>query len=292
MNAPKSVSASFSDNASYTATSIPELEDCLKDIQIRTCVLKERPEPYEVTRTILIDRSDVVVRGGTANMHQTKLARHPEFTGDLIRIGETAPVTGVALKYLTVCGGSNITPNWASAPASAICGPRVQTVCGERTIFATWNPRVSGQPALCRDISVVRSALPVFPTHPFNAPPASYAVEFDHVDLEDATGHALSLFGANGLHVDDIYFHHGAINYSGVTGILLGVLGVDYSRKECDRYADPVLGFANETHLLGITFGHKRKAGRFPERIPRSATRMNRGAARSNPPPVPIRFRS
>ncbi|MEK7996125.1 MAG: hypothetical protein AAB403_20190, partial [Planctomycetota bacterium] len=251
MNSAMTETANFVPTSSqYTATTVAELKNCIQSTEYTTCALAPSPNPYYVNAPIDINRSNVVVRGGTTGMNDTKLAREPSFTGDLIRIGQNASVTGVAIKYLTVCGGSNITPNWGPAPPSPVGCPRVQTVCGDRTRYKTQHPAEPGQPAQCVDISVVRSALPVFPSDPFNSPPASYAVEFDHVDLEDATGHALSLYGSSGNHIDDIYFHDGAINYSGVTGILMGVGGVEYSRKFCDGYADQVLGFANDQNVF------------------------------------------
>jgi hypothetical protein len=228
---------------------ISELHTCISGAPAGgECALA--PNTYTLNAPIDINRSNIIVRGGSSGMNDTKLVRDPSYTGDLIRIGPGVSVTGVAMKYLTVCGASNITPGWGPAPPSPIGCPRMLTVCGERTIFATRNPSVPNQPPQCVDISVIRSALPVFPLDPFTSPPASYAVEFDHVDLEDATGHALSLYGYNGIHVDDIYFHHGTINYSGVTGILMGVGGVDYSRKFCDGYADPGFGFANDRNVF------------------------------------------
>ena len=109
-------------------------------------------------------------------------------------------------------------------------------------MFATQFPNIPNQPAQCTDVSVHHAKLTTFPTDPFNNPPSAYAVEFSNVDLEDATGHALQLRGYNGRPVNDIYFHDSAINYSGVTGILLGVDGVSYIRKQCDSMP----GFAND----------------------------------------------
>ena len=248
MNSATTETANFVATSEYTATTIEDLRNCIQNLtQFTICTLAPSPNPYYVTAPIDINRSNIVVRGGTSGMNDTKLARDPSFTGDLIRIGQNASVSGVALKYLTVCGASNITPNWGPAPPSPVACPRVQTVCGDRSRFATEHPDEPNQLPQCVDISVMRSALPVFPLDPFNSPPASYAVEFDHVDLEDATGHALSLYVYNGNHIEDIYFHDGAINYSGVTGILIG--GADYSRKFCDGYADQLLGFANDRNV-------------------------------------------
>lgn len=243
-----STAATYS--AMYATDAVQAVRNCISGSSAAICTLAERPAPYTISSTIEIDRSNVVLRGGTTGMNDTKLARDPTFTGELIRIGQNASVSGVGIKYLTVCGGSSITPNWGPAPPSPVGCPRVQTVCGDRTRYATEHPGETGLPGQCSDIKVVRSGLPVFPPDPFNSPPGSYAVEFNHIDLEDATGHALSLRGYNGIHVSDIYFHDGAINYSGVTGILMGVDGVGYGRKFCDGYTDPVYGFANDPSVF------------------------------------------
>jgi len=164
-------------------------------------------------------------------MNDTKLVRVASYMGHLIDIGSASgtPVKGVGIKYLTVCGGSDITPLWAPAPVSPVNCPRMPTDCGTLTKDATLHPEGEAFRApKCVDVSVLHSASESPGANgKYPSPPVSFAVEFDHVDLEDATGHALSLRGAPNVRVNDIYFHDGAINYSGVTAILTGVDGVE-----------------------------------------------------------------
>jgi uncharacterized repeat protein (TIGR02543 family) len=236
--------------AVFKSDGLQALRDCLTSAN-RNCILAAGTHTVDaLPGTIVVNRSNVTIWGATANMAETKLVRAPSFQGDLIQIGQPSgtPVSGVALRYLTVCGGSNIAPNWANPAPSPVGCPRVQTDCGDNTKKETQEPGQGNPAGQCVDVRVRNAALPGAPQNlpdPFGSPPATYAVEFDHVDLEDATGHALSLRGYPQYPVNDIYFHDGAINYSGVTAILIGVDGVHYGRKLCDEQAD----FANSSQI-------------------------------------------
>src|SRR5262249_35571914 len=106
------------------------------------------PGSYTVSTAsgpILIDRSGITLSGGGALMTDTKVVRDIAYTDDLIRIGSTGvSVSGVGIKNLTVCGASNITPNWGAAPPSPVGCPRSATVCGDRTIAVTKGNNIFG----------------------------------------------------------------------------------------------------------------------------------------------------
>ena len=275
MNNSMALTANFAaTETQYLASSIADLNTCLKNITYSTCVLAANSTSYPVTSSILIKRSNVTLAGGSNNRQQTRIVRDPAFTGELIKIDADTPLSGIVLRDFTVCGASNITPHNGVVQTSPVgCPPRVPTVCGDRTVLQTQHPNpfpddpnnqnfVNSQNAIlklpqCVDVSVLHAKLPSFPIEPFNNPPSAYAVEFSNVDLEDATGHALQLWGYNDPRlnpnlpdmskpVNDIYFHDSAINYSGVTGILIGVGGAGYIRKKCDSYPDPIRGFADD----------------------------------------------
>jgi hypothetical protein len=225
---------------------IQQLKTCIANAPAGgQCILAAGTYTIDATNPAIdINRSDIVV-SGAGGMNDTKFVRGANYTDDLIRVGSTASVTGVVLRNFTVCGASNLWYNWQTPPTSAVGCPRVATDCAARTKQETQFPGSTGSTPQCADVRVVNSALPLQPADPFNSPPASYAVEFDHVDLEDATGHALVLRASPTTRVNDIYFHHGAINHSGVTGFLPGTDGIDYGRKFCDNYAN----YANATAI-------------------------------------------
>ncbi|MBX9601682.1 MAG: hypothetical protein K2X35_11775 [Bryobacteraceae bacterium] len=241
MDGNKSIVASF-------LKVIPQsFRDCISVSGGSSCILP--PGAYWVSQTLQILRPNITV-GGTGAMGDLKLVRHPSFTGLMISIGQfgAQPIQGVKIQNLTVCGGSDITPGGGPAPPSEVGCPRMPTDCGERTKEITrQGDSVPPNLVACSDVSVESAALASPPASPFTSPPSTYAVEFDRVDLEDAAGHALVVRGYVGVsRADDIYFHHGSVRHSGVTGILYGVDPVSYLQKDCDKYLDQQYGFAND----------------------------------------------
>jgi hypothetical protein len=98
-------------------------------------------------------------------------------------------------------------------------------------------------------LSIEHADTGAYPASQYSGP---YAVTIANVGLEDATGHALSLYGTApnvygvpAKHVNDIYVHHSAINSSGVTGVLGGVNFESFD----DRFCDNTAGFANSPSI-------------------------------------------
>jgi hypothetical protein len=187
---------------------------------------------YPVTQTILVSRSYVTVTG-VGTMDQTRLVRtdtNPPNTNAwaMMQVGSNTPLTGITIQNFLFCGSSTLSR--PSTPADP-CPTPVPTHCGNLSS--------------CVDLAVYNAALPTAPTNPFSYT-GPYAVEIANVDLEDATGHAVALYGngrgnANPVaSVNDIYIHNSTVNSSAVTGILIGANssttpGLNYyDRKVCD----------------------------------------------------------
>jgi len=253
--------SSGSSNQSATASLTASSGDLL--LGLRNCVLASgsgacplSAGAYKVSATIAIGRS-VTMSGASSNRGQTLLIRDPTldpglphdapynigFTAPIIKVGAngSAPLTGVIIKDLTVCGGSTI-----PAAASTVGCPRSLNTCGKMVADKT-NAANAGQPQPpgefpCIDLEVGNADTGLYQLNPFPST-SSYSVEISNVGLEDATGHALSLYPAanyaspsSGTRTNDIYIHGGAVNFSGVTGIIGGASFEQNTDKYCDGY--------------------------------------------------------
>jgi hypothetical protein len=193
---------------------------------------------------IQVTRSNVTVTGEFAERSQTKLVRGTAFTGPIIEVDAPAPSGGITIQNLTVCGSSTLTPG-----ASPVQCPRVLTTCGRMTAELTAHPdrTVPDDPTLpnplfiCVDLAVNNVDTGLNPTNPdpfsYTGP---YSLTIANAALEDAAGHALSLYAdarpGYQKKVNDIYIHDSAVNRSEVTGILVGVEGENYAdSRACDN---------------------------------------------------------
>jgi hypothetical protein len=169
--------------------------------------------------------------------------------GPIIQVGTGSALSGVTLQNLTVCGSSILT-----AGASPVGCPRAPTRCGEMV----QNYKVEGN-FVCEDLRVANVASTNPPSNPFQSG-GPYGLTIDNVDLEDAAGHALSLWAnvSGSMKVNDVYIHHSAINFSEVTGILYGTNGAQYHAKDCDNNPsfvdDPNLFFPRNLRIEHNTF--------------------------------------
>lgn len=92
------------------------LRGCLADATQTACPPLPAGE-YPISKTIVIDRSNISIQGDATNRNNTKLVRDPIFTDPLISIGtappqpgapSATPLTGVTLQNFTVCGGIDV----------------------------------------------------------------------------------------------------------------------------------------------------------------------------------------
>ena len=216
---------------------------------------------YLVSQPIVIGRSNVTAQGANNDRSQTVLLREPNFPVNtnpappsaMMQVdGAGPPLSGVTIQNLTFCGGSypgdpgNPAPSSFCSSAYQAMGlnPQGNTTCGQWT----QESNAGTNPALCVDLEVDNAETAPYPTNPFNNS-GPYSVTINNVDLEDAGGHALQLFGNagwSGKKVNDVYIHNSAINSSGVTGILLGANTPPLDRKICD--SDP--NFANDPNIF------------------------------------------
>jgi hypothetical protein len=100
---------------------------------------------------------------------------------------------------------------------------------------------------VCTDVEIANAYTGLTIPDPFSYT-GPYSLTIANVDLEDAAGHALSIYGCAtlGKKVNDIYIHDSAINSSEVTGIVEGVIGEDYKdHRACDNNPD----FKDDTSL-------------------------------------------
>jgi hypothetical protein len=219
------------------------------------------PGTYAVTSTINITRYGVTVSGGATDRKLTRLVRGPNLTEPLIRVavtdatGATKTMTqagasqGVVVQNLTLCGGGNTHPN-VKVGEEPLASPAVMSPAGSPCGDQHLSPSVCAYGnEKCVDFSVESVAVDLspasghYPTNPWTYS-GPYALEVNNVDLEDAAGHALSLWtqanttGYPALQINDVWIHDSAINYSAVTGILYGASYVSYDYKYCDRYAE------------------------------------------------------
>ncbi len=231
-------------------TSLADLQNCINSPQYQICTLSSGT--YTVNSTINIGRYGVTLSGGAADRTATRLVRGPNLTDPLVRVkitntsgqaltmSQAGATTGVVIQNLTFCGGGNTHPNTGPGTTAAAVSP-AGSPCGDQHRPA---PSACGYDPICTDLSVEGADSGYYPTNPFaNAGP--YAVELNNIDLEDAAGHALSLFAmaypnrwnVPPQKVNDVWIHNSAINYSAVTGILFGVNEVVYTNKYIDSYA-------------------------------------------------------
>ncbi len=252
MNSNRSVTANFA-ASQYTATTLADLNACIQNPQYTTCTLAPSEQPYAVSTTIEINRSNVTVAGGGSNRTQTKLVRDPSFTGPLIQINAPNYVSpGITLQNFTVCGGLDRirdinTQSDVNLGTSPVSCPRQQTTpeftsgrCGDMLHRITYNLE-QGQAApendfQCTDVEVHRVDTGQYQANPFPST-NDYSLTITNVDFEDSAGHALSLFedAATGSHVNDVYIHGNAINRSAITGILYGANNAPiYHTRVCD----------------------------------------------------------
>jgi hypothetical protein len=167
-----------------------------------------------------------------------------------MQVDAATPLSEITIQNLTFCGGTypgNPKPSSfcaAAYQASGLGNPQGQTTCGQWTQQNT----ISGSsPEICMDLEIDHADTGQNPANPFTYM-GPYSVTINNVDLEDAGGHALALFGSEytGKRVNDIYINGSAVNSSGVTGILMGATSPNaLNFKVCD--AKP--NFANTTDI-------------------------------------------
>jgi hypothetical protein len=245
MNSAMTETANFVATSQYTATTLADLNNCIQNLtQYTTCTLAPGTYAVTITSTISINRSNVAVTGGGSTRAQTVLVRDPAYTGPMMQVNASTPLTGVTIQNLTFCGNNTL----SNASPNPACPPRVQTTCGNWTDLATQgNPLPEGA-VICTDLEVDSVDTGANPANPFSYS-GPYSLTIANVALEDAAGHAVSLFPTEyfGQRVKDVYIHDSAINNSAVTGILLGSnTPTNYGdRKVCDNNPN----FSNDTSV-------------------------------------------
>ncbi|MEK7408931.1 MAG: hypothetical protein AAB225_28035 [Acidobacteriota bacterium] len=242
--------------ANFFSDPVEALKKCIYPSTSSTCTLATRADgqPHTVTATIEVSRltaafagtqTAFTITGETGDRRQTKLVRGTAFTGPIVSVNAPTPPSGtcisgnpiscgITIQNLTICGSSTLT-------AGASLCPRVQTECGNMVERKTPPNVPLPTDFICEDLPVLQADTGLNTTNPdpFNYT-GPYSLTLANVDLEDAAGHALSLYAnaTTGKKVNDIYIHDSAINNSEVTGIVYGANGVEYHTRYCDSYRD------------------------------------------------------
>ena len=237
---------------------LPSLQTCLSSPSQTYCDLS--PGTHSVTSTININRYGVTLSGANtpADHTQTRLIRDPSFHGTLIQVavpGVNQPtvtlaqtgLTGIVIKDLTICGAGNSHANVVPGLQPAIMSPTGAVSTSNPCADHTTHPSAAGcdyGSSQCVDLAVANIDSGYYPSNPF-ANSSPYALELNDVDMEDAAGHALSLYSAGpdnyastpAQKVNDVWIHNSVINYSAITGILYGFNFQLYDDRFCDTYA-------------------------------------------------------
>jgi Carboxypeptidase regulatory-like domain len=256
----------FTENGT-TITSLSGLQACLDgtapySVNTTNCPLAAMTFP--VTSTINIKRYGVTLSGAntTSDHTKTRLVRGPSLKDPLIQvavpgINQSQPtttlaqtgLTGIVIRDLTICGGGNshdnVDPNHRARRAIMSPPGPVSTTypCADQHLPAQ---TACDYDNVCTDLSVNNIDSGYYPPDPFHYT-GPYALEISNVDMEDAAGHALSLYSQGPFpypgynyaaqKVNDVWIHDSVIAYSAVSGIISGFNFQTYTDGFCDTYA-------------------------------------------------------
>jgi hypothetical protein len=226
------VAGSFTTFTAYfELDAVTALQKCLSPSGSSVCTLAQGQ--HTVTNRIEVTRANVTITGESADRSQNVLVRGTNNQDQMMLVNVPRPAQNLLIQNLTFCGGSIL-----STPASAcppLPQPPVQTKCAEMQVVGK---------GICSDLQISQADTRATEEAAYPGDPWSYtgpySVTISNCAFEGSAGHAISLYPTAPQQVNDVKITGCAVNSAEVTGLLVGVGGVDYTdHRIClDEYPD------------------------------------------------------